>query len=561
MNIPGVGTVLVDSNTGLLAVGSAEPNVQWDTGCVSWHTATGEYRIHADDAPNFLAASGARLSLDTAGCFQNKGARTPNFVNSNGFAAVLAPQGALKEFVVTDVNGVRVPVNKHGIISERYDRRPLPRDAKWTPSGVDLRYRVMDGSRTLIATAIVGSLCNPVFLSNGDLPNLITMSKDSTSTTFYYVQGFPYVKLGKWVYADRGGGPVRLRMVAGEVDYRRAYAVRGKLVGMQPRPAIWSDACSKYGIMQVGPTCQSATCLNLLLCCTVLRQYCVKCINGYMVREGLGGLAGMGRWKESHILTSDSFTETVLHAVFKRLCGKDVTTPDTISLTTVCLREQTYGSSMYCGQSEKHVQNVLIIDYLQALGLDAGLLHPPLSRVIPAEYDYAIRATGGADMVALSLHNFVLVGSFILVSFGKFEKAGEEELGSGAHAIAGVICEGGKRVLFDSNFGEVAVDWALDPDAVKQHVLRKYASVIGTFVQYALYFSKTFMDAHTVPVPCMSLAERDVVHVVPMPRSARRLCTLADTLVRRRGEPFSIAGGEAVDVSGWPKCPLTTPRR
>ena len=541
--LPSIATVLMDSKTGFLAVSSVQPNVQWDTGCVSWHAANGDFRMRSDDAPNFVATSGATLWLKANGTFQDRGTGVHNCVNSAGFAMVLLPRGGLKKFSVRDINGVNIPVDKHGIIAERYGPRPLQPTRPWTVLGLDLRYHLFTGTHMRLAAAITGPLSHPAFLSNGDYPNLLTVNDDTTVFVYHYVHGFPYVRFNEWWYEDRDG-PSKFTRRHSKMK-KKEYAVNGKIIGSAPtsRP-IWSH-CSKYAIMQVGGTCQSAACLNLLLCCTALRNYCVKAINGYTMQEGLAGLATIARWERERIMQTESFTETILHAIFKRLCGAEVATPETVTVTTVCLREQTYGSSMYCEARAIGMYDVIMIDFLQAVGLHAGLLQPPLHKVVPAKYEYAVLMT--EEIVPLTLRNFVLVGAFIHVGFTGRDGAYD------AHAVAGITCDAGNRVLLDSNSGEVAIDWALNPASVKQYFLDNYGSRILLHRQLALYLSQAFMDTHGVDaVRCLSTSVADAVPIVPASRTKQNLCLIGDKMLMWDGLPFSIADGRDVDIRGWP---------
>ena len=187
-----------------------------------------------------------------------------------------------------------------------------------------------------------------------------------------------------------------------------------------------------------------------------------------------------------------------------------------------------------------------MIDFLRALGLHAGLLHPPLDRAIPAKYEYAIQHAVGNEAVSLSLRKFTLAGCLVTVWWrdtrGKLQ----------GHSVAGIVCADGNRLLFDSNYGEIPVDWALNADAVQQHFLDAYGGT-GVHLMYrdTLYLSNAFMEAHGSDAGrCMSTAAADAIIVAPSPRSTAGLCVVAESLTNMERKPFSIVDSKVVG-KGW----------
>jgi hypothetical protein len=522
-----VDTIICNGQQVVSDVNPAASNVAWNDGSRSWHERDGTYKLRVYDAPNFIAASGAQLWLHGDGTFEDKGSGVRNFINSAGFAMVLTREGGLRETQVTDINGVRMAVTEDGVLNVPYLSRPLvpPVDA----SELDLQYEFVTPLLRIV-TAIVGPLSAPRFLANGDYANLLVFTGADAAPQFHFVTGFPYKALNEWTYADREEGS-RISNQLHEVS------VHGRIVGRMPTAANWSESCSKYGIMQVGGTCASTACLNLLLNHTALRVYCVKAMNGYLHDDP----SIADRWKRPGILQSQSLTETLLNVVYKRLCGRSVSTPDTLFLEGTCVRSQTFLSKLYCTPDGRALDSILLIDILRALGLSAGVIHPPAGIDIPGAYDFALRVTTSVtEALPLELNKFVLSGAYI-EGFSKNLETG--------HAIAGIVCVDGSRVVFDSNIGEVPMDWLLNPAALQLYFEKQYFGKGVTVRQMGLYLSDAFIARHRHSLGaerlCFSSLPSDRLTIAPAVRSLNYFCELA-TRVSTVSDTYDIQSGSVV---------------
>jgi hypothetical protein len=504
------------------------------------------------------------------GTFLQRGEGVTNYVNSAGFAVVLEPDGSMTRLLAMDVNGVVLTVDSSFMITGELHPPPIRRlkaSRMWT---THLTYQVTDSKTTAegkayVSTIIAGSLAHPEFGENVGAPNMVTGFTGegaSTDTIYHHVRGFPYVLLNEWAYADRDAEEGVAKIVhTRTLPPTSEIALHGKIVGKYPPKATWSKTCesSKYGIMQVGGTCAATACLNLLLCCAPLRHYCIKAMNGFIDAQDLTGLARMAKWNTSRVVVSETLTETILHAMYKRLCGEAVTTPDTVSVTAVCLKQKTTKSGMYCGKG-KLLRGLLVLDFLLALGLEKGIMQPGVRKAISGKtFDYAlIRAncatrTPGQPCVPLGLYHFSLAGAYISAHY--VTKSDPEK--RAGHAVAGIVCVDGRRAVFDSNFGEVDIDWVLHPGDVEAYFLSTYGSKLTLFEVIALYFSDAFRDAHAAAVPCMSTVASDKVSIASHGiRDEERLCSLASKLSKSSSSaPISILDGSEVDVRYWRKVP------
>lgn len=569
VNVPGVGRATAKvSPSGYLGSQNPEPTVVWESGCLSWHERNGNYRTLRENAPNFIAASGAKMWLAPDGTFENRGPKAINYINSAGFSFILNPTGtALKNSLAIDVNGIGLAVDDDFMITRVVnDVRPphIKADPKYVlPYYLRGPVQNAAGKFPALFTTIAGSLAHPVFGGKSTEPNLMTRI-EGIDIVFHYVTGFPYVRADAWTYAEHGEqGIGRFGYRHGE-KLRPEVAVQGKIAGHLPRKAMWSETCgsSKYGIMQVGGTCASTACLNILLCCTPLRNYCVKVINGFMGTQDLKGLAMMAKWDSSRVVASESLTETILHAIYKRLCGTTLTTPDTLTVSAVCLKEQTFTSKLYCSTAlNTSITNfVVLLDIFRALGLTKGVMHPyPQLIIPPKKFDYALihKHTLRAETVPENWYNFPLAGAFISLQYENVKKPKTDgKPNYGGHAVAGIVCDDGKRAVFDSNFGELDIDWVKHPEGIEAHFLKNY----GPIHQYGIlvmYLSNEFRTKHATEVPCMSTTKAHMITLPPIERSKEILCALGSSLERGsiRTDPVNIADGEVVNIRYWKSVP------
>ena len=524
---------------------------------MSWHDGDGRY-VSRGEYPNFIGANGAQAWLAPNGNFENRSEHTkPNYINSAGFALTLNSNGELFSGAhIVDINGCSIIVDSNNIITNP-ERGGADEELR------NFNYVVENKSFSepdvlLLLTIVAGCLAHPRFGSNGKFANVATW-RTGELTTRYWVQGFPYVKFGAWTYKD--GLAVQTELPGGRKK-TYDYALFGKVElknKKKIRKPILSASCnnSKYGIMQVGPTCKSTSMLNVLLCSAPLRHHCIKVMNGYLQSQGseMSADLRLAQWETSCVVRSESLQETILHAIFKRLCGEKVTPSDTACMSALCIYNMTFRHPGYDISKSHPVRGQMVVfEFLLALGLENGVINPQFDTRLPlgVDVDYIMVNTvldletvgkweTGTPCVPIKIPNFTLLGAAI--GFW-FVKPDGDKQPLGGHGAAGIVCKNGERKLFDSNVGEIDIDWVLDPVLFVLHVWKHYHGRFSSVQIQALYFSKTFVAENSHPVPCGSRAPEDsIIFETKNVRDFERLHRLSQTLDHRDSLGFSVASG------------------
>ena len=287
----------------------------------------------------------------------------------------------------------------------------------------------------------------------------------------------------------------------------RKYASKGKLVGALPVKyrVPWSG-CSKHAKLQLGGTCASAAALNLFLNTPLLRNACIS-----RTRELFREQPHLESAWRSGILSDseENFRHVLLQTMYYELCirhGERV--PSDVSFSSHCMFSSLMGN---LGRGWNHYirSSSMVLDLMYAAGfdhvffnipelqLDDAMLSAPDPESTYVVYTRLFDAEGssfGETRPEFEKGPISVIGSLITFArIGASPVTTAAEAGA-AHAVVGLMCEAATPLIFDSNTGDVPVNWMQDATPFFADMTRAYGKLL--FVsQMFLYAAIEVNDA------------------------------------------------------------------
>ena len=384
---------------------------------------------------------------------------------------------------------------------------------------------------TLVHAWVRGPFATPEFFNPSHNQTLATVSRRDGHWTRAWVQGsyedpvFLKRKRGRpnWIdsrglrewrdgdyyapeYAVRHERPSSVDVSRG----LRKYAIGGKLVGAFPVKyrVPWSE-CSRHAKLQLGGTCASAAALNLFLNTPILRNACIsRTLELFEARPGLEEA-----WKDGDLTKGGSnFQHVLLQTIYYEMCfrrGERV--PNTVSFASHCMFSALLTNM---GRDWSHYirNSAVVLDLIYAAGFNHFFFNIPEFELDDAVmklkqpectlffYTRMFDTEGtafGETTPDIQKGPLSVIGSFI--TFSKLRDRApvsvptpETEAGTG-HVVVGLVCKAAATpLIFDSNIGEVEINWMHDADAFFTDFTHEYGKVL--FVHQTLLYAT--IDVH-----------------------------------------------------------------